>query len=172
MGARTKVGPTTRVVPQGDSRERLVCDDCGYILYENPKIIVAAVCPWEGKVLLCRRAIKPRLGLWTIPAGFMEVEETTAQGAAREVWEEARARVDIVGLVGIYEIPRISQVYIVHRARMTSPEFAPGPESLEVGLFDWSDIPWNKLAFPSITWALEEFRRGAPPRAHIAPADS
>ncbi len=172
MSTKPKVGPTKRTVPEGDNRERLVCPDCGYIRYDNPKIIVAAVCLWEDRVLLCRRAIEPRLGLWTVPAGFMEVEESTAEGAAREAWEEARARIEIDGLLGIYEIPRISQVYIVHRARMTSPDCAPGLESQEVALFAWPDIPWPELAFPSIAWALRRFEEGGPPRADAAPPGS
>ena len=158
-------------VPEGDNRTRLVCPDCGYIRYDNPKVVVGAVCTWEGKVLLCRRAIEPRLGYWTFPAGFMELDESTAGGAAREVWEEARAKVEMDGLIGVYDIPHISQVYIVYRARMTTPEFAPGTESQDVVLFDWDDIPWDDLAFSSITWALKRFQEDAGPTFAHAPED-
>ncbi len=150
-------------VPEGDNRIRLVCPDCGYIHYDNPKVVVGAVCTWEGKVLLCRRAIEPRLGYWTIPAGFLELEESTAEGAAREVWEEARAKVEMDGLIGVYDIPHISQVYVIYHAHMTTPEFASGPESQDVVLSDWKDIPWDDLAFSSITWALRRFGKGAGP---------
>ena len=140
-------------VPEGDNRTRLVCPDCGYIQYDNPKVVVGAVCTWEDRILLCRRAIEPRLGYWTFPAGFLELDESTAEGAAREVWEEAQAKVELDGLIGVYDIPHISQVYVVYRAHMTTPEFAPGPESQDVALFDWGDIPWDDLAFSSIAWA-------------------
>lgn len=156
-------------VPEGDNRTRLVCPDCGYIQYDNPKVVVGAVCTWEDKILLCRRAIEPRLGYWTFPAGFMELDESTAEGAAREVWEEARAKVEIDGLLGIYDIPHISQVYVVYRAHMTTPAFAPGPESEDVALFDWEDIPWDDLAFSSVVWALRQFREGTGPTFTRAP---
>ncbi len=167
-GDRTTIGPSVEVVPEGDTKTRLVCPDCGYIKYDNPKIIVGAVCLWEDRLLLCRRAIAPREGFWTIPAGFMELNETTAEGAAREVWEEAQARVEIDGLVGIYEIPHISQVYVIHRGHMTAPEFSPGPESQEVALCAWGDVPWDALAFPSVAWALERYRDGSGPAVHTA----
>ena len=160
MNGSSKSGPSVKQIPEGDDRLRLTCPDCGYIAYENPKIIVGAVCTWEDRVLLCKRAITPRLGAWTFPAGYMELHETVAEGAARETWEEARARVKITGVLGIYEIPRISQVYVIHKAEMLSDEFAPGPESEIVDLFDWDDIPWDELAFPSITWGLKHFRAG------------
>ncbi len=156
MGA---TGPSVRMVPEGDDRERLVCPDCGHIHYENPTITVGAICTWEDKFLLCSRAIEPSLGLWTFPAGYLEENETTAEGAAREVWEEARARVQMDGLFGIYEIPRISQIYLIYRARMTASDCAPGPESADAALFFWDDIPWGELAFPSVSWALDELRR-------------
>lgn len=162
-------GPTVEAVPDGDNRARLVCPDCGYIAYTNPKIVVGAVCTWDDSVLLCRRAIPPGRGLWTIPAGFMEMTETTAAGAAREVWEEARAKVDISGFLGIYELPHISQVLIIYRAHMRGPEFAPGEESEAVALFQWGEIPWADLAFPSVRWALECFREEGGPWLHTAP---
>jgi len=144
--------------PEGDERDRLVCDDCGYINYVNPKIIVGAVCTWEDKFLLCKRAIEPRIGYWTIPAGYMEENESTAAGAAREAWEEAEADIEIDGLLAIYDIPRISQVQMIFRARLKTPDIGVGQESAEVGLFTWDDIPWDDLAFPTVRWALKNFR--------------
>jgi ADP-ribose pyrophosphatase YjhB (NUDIX family) len=169
MVDRKNTGPSVRTIPDGDNRHRLVCPDCGYVEYSNPKIVVGAVCEWGGRVLLCRRAIEPRQGLWTIPAGFMELGESTSQGAVREVWEEARARVAVTGLIGIYEIPEISQVQVIYRAPMTGPDHAAGEESLATALFEWADIPWDALAFPSVRWALERSREGGGPALHTAP---
>ncbi len=146
-------------IPEGDNRERQVCDDCGFVAYENPKVVVGAVCTWEDRILLCRRAIEPRTGYWTIPAGFMEVNETCEQGAARESWEEARARLVIDRLLAVYSIPRISQVQVIYRARLQDADVAPGPESQEVRLFPWESIPWSELAFPSVHWALRQFHQ-------------
>jgi ADP-ribose pyrophosphatase YjhB (NUDIX family) len=151
-------GPRHRRVPEGDDKPRLVCGECGFILYENPKVIVGAVCTWEDRYLLCRRAIEPRAGYWTMPAGYMELAETTEQGAVREVWEEACARVELDGLLAIYNIPRISQVHMIYRARMLTPEFAAGPESTEVALFAWDEIPWDELAYPNVDWSLRHER--------------
>ena len=148
-----------RRVPEGDSLERLVCRDCGHIHYDNPKIVVGAVIAHEGKILLARRAIHPRKGYWTLPAGYLEEHETTEAGAAREAMEEAGARISIDALLAIYSIPRISQVQLIYRAMLAAPDFAAGPESLEVGLFDWRDIPWTELAFPSVHWSLNYFRQ-------------
>ncbi|NBC31445.1 MAG: NUDIX domain-containing protein [Alphaproteobacteria bacterium] len=154
-------GPSVRAVPEGDDRPRLTCPDCGYIAYENPKIIVGSVCSWEDRLLLCRRAIEPRLGFWTLPAGFLELNETTEDGAAREAWEEARARIAIDGVLAVYNIPRISQVQIIYRARLLDPAVAAGPESAEVGLFRWDEVPWDDLAFPSVHWSLAAWRQTA-----------
>jgi ADP-ribose pyrophosphatase YjhB (NUDIX family) len=148
-------GPTIRTIPAGEDRERLVCGDCGFILYENPKVIVGAVCSWGDRTLLCRRAIEPRLGFWTMPVGYMELGETTEEGALREVWEEACVRAEVDGLLAVYSIPEISQVHMIYRARMLSPEHAAGTESLEVGLFAWDEIPWQHLAYPNVRWSLE-----------------
>lgn len=145
-------------VPDGDSLPRLVCRDCGHIHYVNPKIIVGAVVTHDGRFLLCRRAIEPRRGYWTIPAGFMEERETAEAGARREAVEEAGAQIAIDALLAVYSIPRIAQVQMIYRARLSEPGFAPGSESLEVALFAWEDIPWGALAFPSVRWALEHFR--------------
>ncbi len=159
-------GPRVRAIPPGDDRERLLCPDCGYVAYQNPLIIVGSVVTWSeagrDKILLCRRAIAPRQGYWTLPAGFMEEHETTQAGARREAWEEARARIEIDALLAIYDIPRISQVQLIFRARLLSPDVSAGPESQEVGLFDWNAIPWRDLAFPTVHWALRDYdaRRG------------
>lgn len=157
-------GPVTPQVPDGDDRERMVCVDCGFIHYDNPRIVAGAVCTWEDKILLCRRAIEPRIGYWTIPAGYLELNETTAEGASREIMEEAGASVQIDAMLGMYEIPRISQIYVFYRATMTSDALDPGPESKEAGLFTWDEIPWDNLAFPSVAWALRAHREGKLPK--------
>ncbi|HWL81902.1 MAG TPA: NUDIX hydrolase [Roseomonas sp.] len=153
-----------RTIPEGEDRERLVCADCGFIAYENPKVVVGAVVEEAGQVLLCRRAIAPRAGFWTLPAGYMELGETVQEGAAREVWEEARARVRLEGLLAVYSIARIGQVQMIFRAHLAEPGWAAGPESLEVRLFAWEDIPWEEIAFPSVRWALQHWQvtRGQP----------
>lgn len=148
---------TTRFIrrtPPGEDRERLTCNDCGYIAYENPKIVVGAVVDIEGQVLLCRRAIEPRRGFWTIPAGFMELGETVEEGARREAAEEAGVDLRLDGVLAVYSIARIAQVQILFRASLASPGFAAGPESEEVRLFAWEDIPWAELAFPTVHWVL------------------
>jgi ADP-ribose pyrophosphatase YjhB (NUDIX family) len=157
----TARGPSVTLIPDGDNRERQVCPDCGFINYENPKIIVGSVVLWQDRFLLCRRAINPRRGFWTLPAGYLEVNESAAEGAQREAFEEAQAAIAIDGLLAVYSIPRISQVQLIYRARLTEPVFAAGPESLEVALFAWDDIPWAELAFPSVRWALDHYREAA-----------
>src|SRR3954452_12016720 len=151
-------GPSVRGVPEGDNRERMICADCGFILYDNPKIVVGSVARWGDRILLCRRSINPRRGFWTLPAGYLELHEATSAGAEREAWEEAQARIAIEGLLAIYDIPRISQVQLIYRARLIDEAVAPGPESLEVGLFQWDEIPWGEIAFPSVHWALHHER--------------
>jgi ADP-ribose pyrophosphatase YjhB (NUDIX family) len=148
----------SRRVPTGDSLPRDICDRCGFIHYVNPKIVVGSVVTHEGKFMLCRRAIEPRRGFWTLPAGFMEQGETTEEGARREAMEEANAEIELRDLLAIYNIPRIAQVQIMYRAELKSPSFSAGEESLEVALFEWDDIPWDELAFPSVYWALTQFR--------------
>lgn len=143
-------------VPEGDDHPRRVCDDCGFIDYVNPKIVAGSVVTSGDKILLCKRAIEPRRGYWTLPAGFMEVGESVEQGAAREAMEEANATIEMDRLLAVYSVPRISQVQIMYRARLVS-DISAGPESLEVGLFDWKDIPWKELAFPTVVWALTHF---------------
>ena len=153
-----EAGPRVRAIPEGDDRERLTCPDCGFIAYENPKIVAGSVVTVGDQFLMCRRAIEPRKGYWTLPAGFLELHETPEQGAMREAWEEARARIAINALLGVYSVPRISQVQLIYRATLAEPGFSAGPESLEVELFAWDDIPWDEIAFPSVRWALDEFR--------------
>jgi ADP-ribose pyrophosphatase YjhB (NUDIX family) len=151
-------GPRIRAIPEGDDRERLTCPDCGYIAYENPKLVAGAVVSVDGRILLCRRAIEPRTGFWTIPAGYMELNETPEDGAKREAWEEACAVIAIDALLAVYSVPRISQVQMIYRATLAEPGFSAGPESQEVALFDWAGIPWDELAFPSVRWALNEYK--------------
>ena len=152
--SRSRPGPSVRAIPEGDERERLVCAECGFILYDNPKIVVGSVARWGDKILMCRRAIDPRHGFWTLPAGYLELNESTRAGAEREAWEEARAKIAIESLLAIYDIPRISQVQLIYRARLVDETVSAGPESLEVALFGWDEIPWDDIAFPSVRWAL------------------
>lgn len=144
-------------IPNGDDRERFVCTSCEYIHYVNPRVIVGCLPVYEGKVLLCKRAIEPRLGYWTLPAGFMENGETTPQGAARETWEEARAKVSKLELYRIFDVPYISQVYMFYRCDLDDGEFGVGPESLETGLYAEDEIPWSEIAFPVVREALTEY---------------
>ena len=140
------------LVPDGDNRPRHVCSSCGSIHYQNPKIVTGVLAEWEGRVLLCRRAIEPRSGLWTIPAGFMENGESAHEGAAREAMEEANARIEVTGLYTLFNLTHINQVYTIYRGRLLEPEFHPGEESLEAGLFSRDEIPWSELAF----WVVRE----------------
>ena len=150
--------PVELSLPQDDHRERHVCTVCSTIHYENPKIIAGAIPEWtDGRILLCRRAIEPRSGFWTLPAGFMENGETTSQAAARETLEEANARVEVLGLYAMYNLPYINQVQLLFRARLLDLDFSPGVESLEVALFGENEIPWDTLAFRPIRYTLERF---------------
>ena len=144
-------------VPAGDTLPRHVCDRCDTVHYENPKIVVGCIPEWEDRILMCRRAIEPRHGYWTLPAGFLENGETVAQGAARETLEEAAARVEIGALFTFYNLPHINQVYLMFRARLLELDFGPGTESLEVRLFREDEIPWRHLAFRSIGETLRHF---------------
>ncbi len=162
-------------VPSGEDRERRICETCGFIDYANPRIVTGVVAHRGGLVLLCRRAIEPRKGFWTLPAGFMELGESLEEGARREAHEEANADLEIETLLGLYSIPRIGQVQVFFRARLVNDP-SPGPESLEVGLFGWDDIPWKELAFPSVRWALDHYREtegqtGFPPFGNPAGTD-
>jgi len=157
-------------IPAGDTLPRHVCDACSTIHYQNPKMIVGCIAEWEDRVLLCRRAIEPRLGLWTVPAGFMENGETTAQGAARETLEEANARVEVGPLYAMYNIPHINQVYILFRARLLDLDFSAGTESLEVQLFDEKDVPWESIAFATVRNTLNHYyadRKAGEYRFHL-----
>ncbi|MDN7961925.1 NUDIX hydrolase [Burkholderia multivorans] len=144
-------------IPQGDNRERFVCDHCGTIHYQNPRNVVGTVPVWGEQVLLCRRAIEPRYGFWTLPAGFMEMGETTAEAAARETLEEAGARVEVQNLFTRLNVPHVHQVHLFYLARLVDPEFEAGEESLEVKLFDEADIPWDEIAFPTVSQTLRFF---------------
>ena len=141
-------------IPDGDNLPRFICMQCETIHYQNPKIVTGCIPEWEDKILLCKRAIEPRIGLWTLPAGFMENRETTQQAAQRETQEEAHADVEILDLYALYNIPHISQVYILFRAKLLNLNFKPGIESLDVQLYEEKDIPWDNIAFPVIKKTL------------------
>ncbi|MGV8934055.1 MAG: NUDIX hydrolase [Gallionellaceae bacterium] len=150
--------PVELRLPPDDNRERHVCIACATIHYQNPKMIVGSIPEWEdGRILLCRRAIEPRHGLWTLPAGFMENGETTPEAAARETLEEANAQVQIGDLYSMYNIPYINQVYLLFRAKLLNLDFSPGVESLEVALFHERDIPWDSLAFRAVSLTLKDY---------------
>ena len=164
----------TRVVlkvPEGDLLPRHVCENCGTIHYQNPKIVVGSVPEYQGRILICKRGIEPRLGYWTIPAGFMENDETLEAGAAREAMEEARIDVEIGSLLLVANVTHARQVHVFFRSRMRTPDFDVTHESLEVALVDEKDIPWNDLAFPSTEFALRRFvedRKAGVDRHHVA----
>jgi len=155
MNFCSQCGAGVRVlIPTGDDRPRHVCTCCGTVHYQNPKVVVGCIPEWEDKVLLCRRAIEPRYGLWTLPAGFMERGETTSAGAARETLEEANARVAVGPLYSLFNLPHIDQVYLLFRAQLLDLDFNPGAESLDVHLFAEPEIPWDSLAFPVVKETL------------------
>lgn len=141
-------------VPPGDSLPRHLCEACGAIHYRNPLMVIGAIPEWDGRILLCRRAIEPRAGLWTLPAGFMEMGETAAQAALRETIEEANARVELGEVFTFLSVPQANQVHVYYRARLLDLHFCPGAESLEVALFHEQDIPWGEIAFRTITATL------------------
>ncbi len=143
------------IVPEGDNRERHVCTACNTIHYVNPRIVAGCLPVWEDRIMLCRRAIEPRRGYWTLPAGFLENGETIAAGAARETAEEANARVRDLELYTVFSLPHISQAYMFFRAELEDLDFSSGMETLEVELFSEAQIPWQELAFPVITQSLE-----------------
>lgn len=144
-------------IPNGDNLPRYCCDACDSIHYINPRIVVGCVVEWEDQILLCKRAIEPRYGMWTLPAGFMENGETVAQAAVRETWEEAHARVELLPVYTLLSVPHVSQVHIFYRARLLDTDFNPGTESLEVQLFREEDIPWGELAFRTVTTTLKHY---------------
>ena len=143
------------LIPEGDNMPRHVCSHCGLIHYQNPKLVAGCIPEWQDRILLCRRAIEPRYGLWTIPAGFMENEETTLEAAARETHEEATAQVTNLSLYTMYNLPHINQVYLMFRGELVRGYASPGAESLEVALMDEKEIPWEEIAFPVIKESLK-----------------
>jgi ADP-ribose pyrophosphatase YjhB (NUDIX family) len=149
--------PVELRIPPDDNRVRHVCTGCGEVHYQNPKLIVGAIPEWQGKVLMCRRAIEPRHGLWTLPAGFMENGESTAEAATRETLEEANARIAIGDLYSMYSLPYINQVHILFRARLLDLDFGPGQESLDVRLFSEAEIPRDEIAFRAVRFSLEHY---------------
>lgn len=158
-------------IPRGETLFRSVCPACHTIHYENPKIVAGCIPEWENQVLLCRRAIEPRMGLWTFPAGFMELGETTEEAAIRETLEEANADIHIHSLFGLFSLPHVDQVYVVYRGRLKNLNFKPGDESLEVQLVRLEDIPWDQLAFPVIHETLTRYVKdiqAAASRTHSA----
>lgn len=146
-----------KTIPEDDNRVRDVCPDCGSIFYENPKIVAGCLLEWQGSLLLCRRAIEPRRGYWTLPAGFMEKGESLAEGAAREALEEANAQADHLSLYNCFSLPHISQVYVMFRGTLRDGAAAAGAESLEVGLYEEAEIPWDNLAFPIVVHSLQYY---------------
>ncbi len=158
MNTRTHDIDFRREVPDGDTHERDVCSRCGFVHYVNPKIVTGSIVRHDGRILMCRRAIAPRIGYCTLPAGFMEVGETAEQAAMREAREEANAAIVIERLLAVYTIPRIAQVQIMYLAHLAEAVYSPGPESLEVKLASWDEMPWDELAFPTVRWALEQYR--------------
>ena len=144
-------------VPPGDSLPRWVCDECGEIHYQNPKMVVGTIPEHEGRILLCRRAIEPRYGYWTLPAGFMENDETTAQAAARETQEEAGANIEMGEPFTLISVPRVNQVHLYYRARLKNLEFKPGEETIEVALMEEGQIPWKEIAFRTVGLTLKHW---------------
>ena len=144
-------------VPADDNRERATCTVCGTIHYENPLNVVGTVPVWQDQVLLCRRNIEPRYGLWTLPAGFMELGETTAEGAVRETVEEAGARIELQQLYTLLNVVRVGQVHLFYRARLLDTHFDPGPETIEAQLFREHEIPWDQIAFRTVRETLQRY---------------
>jgi ADP-ribose pyrophosphatase YjhB (NUDIX family) len=166
--------PVAVRVPPGDTLPRHVCDNCHTIHYQNPHLVVGCIPEWEDRILLCRRGIEPRHGLWTVPAGYMENGETTFQGAIRETLEEANARVEIGMLYALYNIPHINQVYMLFRARLLDADVKPGVETLEVKLLTEQEIPWDEIAFASVRNTLQHYysdRRNGQYQFHMGTID-
>lgn len=149
--------PASRRVPPGDSLPRDVCDACGSIHYSNPKLVLGSIPEWQGRLLLCRRAIEPRYGYWTLPAGFMENGETASDAAARETLEEAGARIEMLAAFSMVSVPYVNQVHVFYRARLLDLEFKPGVESLEVALFEEAKVPWKDIAFRTVGVTLKHW---------------
>lgn len=154
----TACGHTVEVrTPADDHQPRHVCASCGHVQYQNPKVITGVIPEWDGRILLCKRAIQPRLGLWTFPAGFLELKETTAEGAAREAREESQADVEVQEVLAVIGVPYVSQLYVIHRGRMRAVAHGPTPESSETQLVTEAEIPWDQIAFPTIWHSLKFF---------------
>lgn len=149
--------PVEHKVPDDDNRQRAVCPACQHVHYVNPLNVVGTVPVWDDQVLLCRRNIEPRKGFWTLPAGFMELHETTEEGAARETDEEAGARIEMQGLYCLINVVTVGQVHLFYRARLLDTDFAPGPETIEARLFREDEIPWEELAFRTVRMTLERY---------------
>ena len=149
--------PLARRVPPGDSLPRYVCDACGEVHYQNPKLVVGSIPEWDGRLLLCRRAIEPRYGYWTLPAGFMENDETAGDAARRETLEEAGARIELGEPFSLISVPQVNQVHLFYRARLLDLEFRPGEESLEVALFEEAQVPWKDVAFRTVGLTLKHW---------------
>jgi ADP-ribose pyrophosphatase YjhB (NUDIX family) len=168
--------PVEYRVPADDNRERATCTVCAMIHYENPINVVGTLPVWgdgpDGQVLLCKRAIEPRYGLWTLPAGFLELGETAAEGAARETDEEAGAQIELGPLYGVMNVVKVGQIHLFYRARLLSPDFDPGPETLEARLFHEHEVPWDEIAFRTVRETLQRFfedrRLGRPFDLHSA----
>lgn len=154
---KTCGGAVEYLVPADDNRERATCTVCHSVHYENPINVVGTVPVWGEQVLLCRRNIEPRYGYWTLPAGFMEMGETTAEGAVRETIEEAGARIELQGLFSVLNVVRAGQLHLFYRARLLDTDFAPGPETIEAQLFREADIPWDEIAFRTVRETLERY---------------
>jgi ADP-ribose pyrophosphatase YjhB (NUDIX family) len=161
--------------PAGDNRPRYCCEACGSIHYENPRLVVGTLPVFQSKILLCKRAIEPRYGFWTLPAGFMENGESIAAGALRETIEEAGAQIEIGALFSVQDVPHVNQVHVYYLAQMRSAALDPGEETLEARLFDESEIPWDELAFPTVKntlrWYFEDLHKGALPKIVAATLD-
>jgi len=151
--------PITRKTPPGDNRERDLCEQCGAVHYQNPRLVVGTLPVWQNKVLLCLRAIEPRANTWTLPAGFMELAETISQGAERETQEEAGVKITLGNLYTVIDIPQVDQVHVYFLAQAHGPELDPGPETIEARWYDFADIPWDNLAFKSVSTTLKHYLR-------------
>ncbi|MGA0805684.1 MAG: NUDIX hydrolase [Pseudohongiellaceae bacterium] len=160
MNYCTECGKRLRLrIPDHDDRERHVCEDCGHIHYVNPRIIVCAIPAWGDRVLLCKRAIEPRYGTWTLPGGFMELGESTQEAAARETREEAGASIEVLELYSMFNVIHIDQVHLFFRASLHTPQYTAGVESLEVDLFREAEVPWDNIAFPAVAATLRQYFR-------------
>lgn len=151
----------TLIIPPDDNRLRHVCSSCRTVYYQNPKVVAGCIPEHEGKVLLCKRAIEPRMGCWTLPAGYMELAETSPEAAMRETLEEANARVEILDLYAVFNLPHVNQVYMMFRSKLLDLDFSPGAESLAVGLYTESDTPWEQLAFTTVQQTLKFYFQDA-----------